>query len=42
MQARPFDRFAPQCIMFGGPLIQLGLTFGELALQICDNLVGTG
>jgi len=28
--------------MFGGPLIQLGLTFGELALQICDNLVGTG
>ena len=42
MQARPFDRFAPQCIMFGGPLIQLGLTLGDLALQICDNLVGIG
>jgi hypothetical protein len=34
------DRFAPECIVFGGPLIKLGLTLGKLALQIGDNLVG--
>jgi hypothetical protein len=36
------DRFAPECIVFGGPLIKLGLTLGKLALQIGDDLVGIG
>ena len=36
------DRFAPECTVFGGPLIKLGLTLGKLALQISDNLVGIG
>jgi len=35
-------RFAPECIVFGGPLIKLGLTLGKLALQIGDNLVEIG
>ena len=34
------DRFAPECIVFGGPLIKLALTLGKPAMQIGDNLVG--
>jgi hypothetical protein len=34
------DRFAPECIVFGGPRIKLGLKLAKPALQIGDNLVG--